>query len=605
MSFFLLERIVEIRETTAMEAFLTGYIAKKLLDAALGAAKAALKGTGSEVVTQSGDLERALEAHMNEINNWAAQVKFAGLAEARATAQVYVHLDCYVTPRRYRMDPMENLIKVPLESMFDSGTKHAVILGGPGAGKTTSMKNLCARVLRGEHFGESRFPIRIKLRDLNVSDSDDYGVLRAIGDILDVRIMDNGASSLTGTLAQARATLPLLDEACALVILDGFDEIASAARREKVAREIEMLTMRLNRAFVIITSRTGALSVDFERAETFELCGLDEHQIRSFAEKWLAAEASAEDFTSQVVGSPFGDTAMRPLMLAHLCAIYSRTGEIPDKPKQVYRKLLSLLLSEWDEQRGVRRTSKYGAFDPSRKYEFLSYLAYYLTNEREALAFSSNEIKQFYLMACGEFDLPASEADSVVKEIESHTGLVVQSGFDFYEFAHKSLQEFLAAEYLVRLPMLPEVGHLRKLANELAIATAISSDSSAFLTNFLSVIRPFQFQELPVVFAARLLQEKVDFRKSEGTFWNLIELYALAYPVLRGAKVNGFVLQGLQAAILMYSSGVGSILDYYEPLEKPAPNVISVRLKAKISYCHMPEVIDFTIDFWETLAKIG
>ena len=44
---------------------------------------------------------------------------------------------------------------------------------------------------------------------------------------------------------------------------------------------------------------------------------------------------------------------------------------------------------------------------------------------------------------------------SVIAELESHTGLFIQSGFDQFEFAHKSLQEFLTAEYLVKLPSIP------------------------------------------------------------------------------------------------------------------------------------------------------
>jgi hypothetical protein len=52
---------------------------------------------------------------------------------------------------------------------------------------------------------------------------------------------------------------------------------------------------------------------------------------------WLGAAQRASDFTARVYRSPFADTAMRPLTLAHLCAI-----EVPiDDVKQAitdYRK---------------------------------------------------------------------------------------------------------------------------------------------------------------------------------------------------------------------------------------------------------------------------
>jgi len=79
------------------------------------------------------------------------------------------------------------------------------------------------------------------------------------------------------------------------------------------------------------------------------------------------------------------------------------------------------------------------------------------------------------------------EAQQVVNELETHTGLFIQSGYEQFEFAHKSLQEYLAAEYLVKLPSIPpERRILFKLPNELAIAVTISSNPSDYIIQVAS-----------------------------------------------------------------------------------------------------------------------
>ena len=72
------------------------------------------------------------------------------------------------------------------------------------------------------------------------------------------------------------------------------------------------------------------------------------------------------------------------------------------------------------------------------------------------------------------YGLRISEAQAVVNELETHTGLIVQSGTELFEFSHKSLQEYLTAVFIVGLPAIPtNMIELQVMPNELAIATAL------------------------------------------------------------------------------------------------------------------------------------
>jgi predicted NACHT family NTPase len=109
-------------------------------------------------------------------------------------------------------------------------------------------------------------------------------------------------------------------------------------------------------------------------------------------------------------------------------------------------------LRRWQQVafRGIQKgKSKYAHFEADRKYEFLCHLAYRI----KATVFSSLELLSVFEDIREEYGFASREAVRVIGEIESHNGLLIQSGFDQFEFAHKSFQEFLTAEYLVKRPI--------------------------------------------------------------------------------------------------------------------------------------------------------
>ena len=196
----------------------------------------------------------------------------------------------------------------------------------------------------------------------------------------------------------------------------------------------------------------------------------------------------------------------------------------------MYKKVINLLLEEWDEQRTVKRISNYASFEIDRKFEFLSSIAYYLSVKSKKSSFSKENLTNAYIQIYENFDLEKKECTNVVQELETHTGLFIQSGYEIYEFAHKSLQEYLTAEYIVKLPFLPNERHLlQNLPNELAIAVSISSNPSNYLTElvqnrFLKNKFSLTFFQ---TFVTRLLLEKPDFNKNEKVGIAALLLYSL------------------------------------------------------------------------------
>jgi hypothetical protein len=528
------------------------YIMKKTLDAALNLAKGVLREAHGKLLTTREDLTDSITYHLRDVKNWSTEVSFNDLKKAKRTTDIYIDLDLFVYPRRVRINPDEKIGSIPLKTLFDHHTGHVILFGHPGAGKTTSMKYLCQLIFFDDSFKRETFsfPILIRLRDLNAArNGGGLMIIDRLYEILGLRLtLPQEVHKQDGVEAQKmiehqeaikeKLVISVLEGLKVLLILDGFDELARSSNR--ALQEIKTLATHLEHSTFIVTCRTGEFVHNIDNTVQYEICALNKSQISEFAVRWLGDKRKARDFLRKVYASPFADTTIRPLTVAHLCAIYERIGKIPDKPKTIYKKIISLLLEEWDEQKSVKRTSRYARFEVDRKFEFLCQLAYIMTVLLQRTVFSKEDLLRVYTEIYQNYDLVQAEAQQVVGELETHTGLVLQSGYDMFEFAHKSLQEYLAAEYIVRLPSIPNnPAILYKLPNELAIAVAISSNSTDYISEL--VLQRFASTEFPSqhflqVFLSRLLLEKPDFGNTTRLSLALVSLYTTYVRLLVGKR---------------------------------------------------------------------
>lgn len=510
---------------------------KQVLSFFFDKGKEKLSNTDLSISYDEDSLLKSLTYHIVSIKNWAKEVSFNDSKEAKYTKDIYVELDIFLYPQRIRVSDDEEIMTIPLKKILSHTHKHIALLGQVGAGKTTSMKTLCNSVFYDESFHKDDFklPVLIRFRDFNSikREKDNVSLIfQKLRDIFCVQIDLKNAGEEDHDYVENvrnRFVIDILNTIPILLILDGFDELSYKKDREIILREIDVLAQSVEMSRMIITSRPSDFNYSFENISKFDIAPLSEHQIVEFSEKWLKNDSLSEEFMNQIQKSPFYDTSIKPLNLAHLCAIYERIGRIPDKPKTVYRKLINLLLEEWDEQRRIHRKSKYANFETDRKVEFLSALSFKLTANSVSQVFSKGELKKYYLELYEDFDLERVEMNDVVSEVESHTGLIIQSGYDRYEFAHKSLQEFLSAEYIVKLPSIPTSNRvLSRLPNELAIAVAISSNPSEYFYSLVAIMTSSKlFHKIPIgAFISRLLLEKPDFKQSDKLGTAFITLYS-------------------------------------------------------------------------------
>ncbi|MDP9193497.1 MAG: NACHT domain-containing protein [Acidobacteriota bacterium] len=436
-----------------------------------------------------------LESHVRFVDRWSGNVQFLGMPSPMATVDATVPLSLEEGARRFTSKTSH--VSALDESGLLAGPQSYILLGDPGAGKTTTLKRLARKLLDAPRDNEDEFqyPVVIRLRDLGTEPN---AVLCAIASELGIeyeRYIEGSGGNQTervriGSDRIEKYVPEYLSTTGAVVLLDGLDEMSLAARH-RAMDDIVRLGLTLTGAKVIVTCRAGDYVRQAEGLYVVSLRALNPGQIRYVADSWLGERAA--EFRKQLAAASYADVADRPLLLCQLLFLFIRNGYLPDQQSAIYRRLTNLLLQEWDAERGIHRTSRYSDFLPERKSEFLAALAYDLTYRIKTRVFSENDLIRSYDVLHLAFGLPQGEANAVVREIESHSGIIIEASGKF-EFSHLSLQEYLCAEYMVREPFPQHIDHyVAEYPAPLAVAIALSSNSSAWFSTLILKHAPSRF----------------------------------------------------------------------------------------------------------------
>lgn len=244
-----------------------------------------------------------------------------------------------------------------LAALAEESGRRAVVLGDPGAGKSTLAKYLALALAGGleavlEELGplEGLVPVLVELRE--------YAVPEAWGDTVE--------DFIERAHTQAYLPLPrelltrLLQDGEAVVLFDGLDEVFDPGRRAGMARRITAFAAKYPQCRVIVTSREyGYQSHEFVNADFCQLMleDLTREQVEEFVRRWYRAAYPddpqlAERRIDRMLGAvrdvgSVGELAGNPLLLTILAAIgQSRT--IPRERREMYAHAIEVLIERWD-----------------------------------------------------------------------------------------------------------------------------------------------------------------------------------------------------------------------------------------------------------------
>lgn len=388
--------------------------------------------------------------------------------------QVYIHVNIlpHLTNQRWlevsdlqtnrpssaRFDLTEGPEKtVPAMPVVTANPK-LVILGKPGAGKTTFLQQLALQCNRGT-FKADCFPIFIVLRNFiaEAIAADDFSLVNYINRHVD------------GCGISREQLELLLHKGKALLLLDGLDEVPGD-RLDALLKQIDKFSETYYRNQIAIACRNAALNYHFRGFAYIEIADFNPEQIEEFAEKWFVAnpknsrakglELAAKfiDRLQRTENQPIRELGVTPILLNLICSVFQDRESFPTKRAKLYQTGLDILLVRWDNARGIQRDAIYRNLSLADKIKLLSQIAektfeqtHYFFEKRDVL-----QIVENYLVALHKANTDPEtlwlNSEAVLKAIELQHGLLVERARDIYSFSHLTFQEYLTARKIVASP---------------------------------------------------------------------------------------------------------------------------------------------------------
>lgn len=356
------------------------------------------------------------------------------------------------------------------------------ILGKPGAGKTTFLKHVALRGVKGEL---GRVPIFVGLKQL--SDSG-LSVFEYVVNEFDVCDFPEAADYLNRLLKAGRAIL----------LFDGLDEVNVADdERRRLISDVENFTRKYDQCPRLITCRLAANDYLFQGYTYVEMADFDQAQIRQFVARWFGGDDKRRDlFLAELdkrESEGLRELARVPLLLALLCLGFEETLKLSTRRVELYEEALEALLKKWDAGRNIRRDEVYRELTLKRKEGMLAQVAAETFDRAEYFIPGATLARGFEAYLGRLPNLPLEiDGEVVLRAIMAQHGLFLERAQGIYSFAHLTFQEYFTARYVVEneargtLPRLIEQYANPRYREVFLLTAAQLADAGEFFDLFIA-----------------------------------------------------------------------------------------------------------------------
>lgn len=346
----------------------------------------------------------------------------------------------------------------------------AVILGDPGAGKTTFLRYLayCLATLESGNRSQIR---RLGNERLKPGLGGSFPVYIRVGEYSQHLKLHPNADFQSFALVSSEARqLPLSSELLeeeifrgrTVFLLDGLDEISDSTQRHEVAQRIQAFAIDHPMCSILVTSRIVGYRESRLGPHFPELTirPFEDAEIERFAVRWYSAlkvPEGADSLISAIKGnSAIHMLASNPLLLTVIALIHYRGTKLPYRRVELYERAAETLVDQW---MNARRVVPEG-WDPRLAMTvILPAVAWHLHAKTSSGLIEENELQGVLVKALKQAwsdppeDVAQAQASRFRRDISEFSGIFLERGLSaneqrIYGFLHLTFEEYFAARRL-------------------------------------------------------------------------------------------------------------------------------------------------------------
>lgn len=348
-----------------------------------------------------------------------------------------------------------NKAEVEFKNIFNE-IKNFVILGNPGAGKSSLVKYTICKILQEDLtvFSNNEIynylPFRIELYKYHTQKKkSSLSILQYIFYSLKNEFQISSISE--EDLEQ------IFENINTLVFFDGLDEIFDNQERIETRNDIEVFTSKYQKSYSIVTSRYESYEeVNFNKASfnSYEINQFDDYQISEYIQKWYTIEEVNDQIRDKEVKgcleqlTKVDDELKRnPLLLSLILILYRNELELPTSRLDIYEGCANTIIETRDaKEKKIEFNLKIG--NKAAVFAFIAYWQYCLQSSKSQVQVNFNTVKnqiKNYLLHKGEFDEDRDAERAAIEFLEFGK---VRSIYFENNFTHKTFLEYFTAYYI-------------------------------------------------------------------------------------------------------------------------------------------------------------
>lgn len=334
--------------------------------------------------------------------------------------------------------------------------RHVVILGDPGAGKSTSLQALGRHMAKDAARASNQLiPFQVTLRHFVRQRTivPDLDFVRYAATYNETKAVSLDSNEISYLLHVGRAAF----------LFDGLDEILDFDERQQITESIHALAQAYPTSVFVVSARSAGYSTApiYRFDDVLMTQPFTELQVSTFVQNILEVlpVSGVEGRTPDKFMSATklnSDLRSNPLLLGVMCSMYAAGRTVPSNRAELYAKCAEMIFESWDDRKSISVPFEY-VQAAELAVRGLALEIFRAGREEFSARWLSQYLESFYARE--------EEADPLTAERFARDTLALwrgrkwilvfvgvdQDGIETFRFSHRSFLEYFAAQEMVFL----------------------------------------------------------------------------------------------------------------------------------------------------------